>query len=210
MDFYDVINKRRTVREFENDDIPMEVIERIVDAAMKAPSNDHLRDWEYIVIKDKNIMSKVLDVDTIPREFSDEEMKKLAKAWNLNDIDQFNAYKLAVPKQYRMLYEANALIIPIFKEKVDILHPADISHLNVFASIWCSIENFLLASTYENLGCSLRIAMAKEMDNAKKVLNIPEGYFIPCFLGLGKPKKNELLCKQKEINTKEKIHFNKF
>lgn len=81
-----------------------------------------------------------------------------------------------------MLYEANALIIPIFKEKVDILHPSDISHLNVFASIWCSIENFLLASTYENLGCSLRIAMAKEMDNAKSVLNIPEEYFIPCFL----------------------------
>ena len=114
MDFYDVINKRRTIREFECDDIPMEVIERIVDAAMKAPSNDHLRDWEYIVIKDKNIMAKVLDVDTIPRSFSDEEMNELVKAWNLNDIDQFNAYKLAVPKQYRMLYEANALIIPIF------------------------------------------------------------------------------------------------
>ena len=210
MNFYDVINKRRTVREFENDDIPMETLERIVDAAMKAPSNDHLRDWEYIVIKDKNIMSKVLDVDTIPRSFSDEEMKKLAKVWNLNDIDQFNAYKLAVPKQYRMLYEANALIIPIFKEKVDILHPADISHLNVFASIWCSIENFLLASTYEGYGCSLRIALSKEMNNAIKVLNIPEGYFIPCFLGLGKPKRSEKLSKQKEIDVNEKIHLNKF
>ena len=210
MDFYDVINKRRTVREFECDDIPMEVIERIVDAAMKAPSNDHLRDWEYIVIKDKKIMAKVLDVDTIPREFSDEEMNELAKSWNLNDIHQFNAYKLAVPKQYRMLYEANALIIPIFKEKVDILHPADISCLNAFASIWCSIENFLLASTYEGYGCSLRIALSKEMDNAKNVLNIPEEYFIPCFLGLGKPKKGAKLCKQKEINTKEKIHYNKF
>lgn len=210
MDFYDVINNRRTIREFENDDIPMETIERIVDAAMKAPSNDHLRDWEYIVIKDKNVMKKVLDVDSIPRDFSDEEMNELAKAWNLNDKDQFEAYKLAVPKQYRMLYEANALVIPIFKEKVDILHPADISHLNVFASIWCSIENFLLASTYEGLGCSLRIALANEMDNAKNVLNIPEGYFIPCFLGLGKPKKDAKMCKQKEINTKEKIHYNKF
>ena len=146
MDFYDVINNRRTIRDFENDDISSEVIERIVDAAMKAPTNDHLRDWEYIVIKDKNVMQKVLDVDSIPHSFTDEQMNELAKAWNLNDKDQFEAYKLAVPKQYRMLYEANALVIPIFKEKVDILHPADISHLNVFASIWCSIENFLLAS----------------------------------------------------------------
>ena len=78
MDFYDVINKRRTVREFENDDIPMETIERIVDAAMKAPSNDHLRDWEYIVIKDKNIMAKVLDVD-VEKERSSLGIKQLQK-----------------------------------------------------------------------------------------------------------------------------------
>ena len=46
MEFYDVIKKRRTVRDFEPEDIPDEVIERIISAAMKAPTNmpDHLVD----------------------------------------------------------------------------------------------------------------------------------------------------------------------
>ena len=44
MDFYEVIDKRRTIRDFESEDIPDEVIARIISAAMKAPTNDHTRD----------------------------------------------------------------------------------------------------------------------------------------------------------------------
>ena len=51
MEFYDVIEKRRTVRDFDPEDIPNEVIERIISAALKAPTNDHMRDWHYIIVK---------------------------------------------------------------------------------------------------------------------------------------------------------------
>ena len=44
MEFYEVINSRKTIREFENENIPEEVIERIISAALKAPTNDHMRD----------------------------------------------------------------------------------------------------------------------------------------------------------------------
>ena len=36
MDFYDVINKRRTIRQFEQGDIPKETLERILNAGLKA------------------------------------------------------------------------------------------------------------------------------------------------------------------------------
>jgi len=49
---------------------------------------------------------------------------------------QQKCYKDAVPKQYQMLATASALIIPLFKQKVDILHPENLSHLNGLASIW--------------------------------------------------------------------------
>ncbi len=47
MEFYEVIEKRRTIRDFESEDIPKEVIERVISAAMKAPTNDHMRDWHF-------------------------------------------------------------------------------------------------------------------------------------------------------------------
>ena len=36
MDFYKVIGKRRTIRDFENVAIPTEIIERIIEAGLKA------------------------------------------------------------------------------------------------------------------------------------------------------------------------------
>ena len=41
MEFYDVINKRRSIRQFEDREIPRDVLERILDAGLKAPSSNH-------------------------------------------------------------------------------------------------------------------------------------------------------------------------
>ena len=145
MEFYEVINNRKTVREFEDESIPTNIIERIIAAAFKAPTNDHMRDWHYIIVRDRSVVTKLLAI--IPKEISDEDMDMLIKSWNLSDTLQQECYRSAVPKQYRMLFESSAIIIPLLKQKTDILHPDNISHLNGFASIWCSIENIFLSAT---------------------------------------------------------------
>ena len=58
--FYEVIKKRRTVRDFEPEKIPEEVIKRVVSAAMNAPTNDHMRDWHYIIVRDKEVAKELL------------------------------------------------------------------------------------------------------------------------------------------------------
>ena len=208
MELYDAINNRRTVREFENEVIPEEIIERIIGAALKAPTNDHMRDWHYIVVSDKSTVARLLDI--IPKGISDEDMEALIKDWNLTDSLQQECYRNAVPKQYRMLFDASAIIIPLLKQKTDILHPDNISHLNGFASIWCSIENIFLAATAEGYGCNLRVPLGNEAEYARDVLGFPSDYFMPCFIGIGRPKKDIQPVRQKDINIRERIHWDKF
>jgi nitroreductase len=208
MEFYDVINSRRTVRDFENEEIPEEILEKIIAAAFKAPTNDHMRDWHYIIIRDKEVAASLLDI--VPKGISDADMNQLIRDWNLNDPLQQECYRNAVPKQYRMLFDASAIIVPLLKEKTDILHPENISHLNGFASIWCSIENIFLAATAEGYGCNLRIPLGNEGEHAKKVLGIPDDYFMPCFIGIGRPKKGIAPVMQKEIHVRDRIHWEKF
>ena len=43
MEFYDVINRRRSIRQFEDREISRDVLERILDAGLKAPSSNHQR-----------------------------------------------------------------------------------------------------------------------------------------------------------------------
>ena len=100
MELYEAIEKRRTIRDFENEAIPSEIIERIINAGLQAPTNDHMRDWHYIVIQDKNTVIKLLDI--IPKGISDEDMEQLLKDWNLSDSEQQSAYRNAVPKQHKM------------------------------------------------------------------------------------------------------------
>lgn len=208
MDLYEAIEKRRTVRDFEDHSIPQKLIEKIIKAGLQAPSNDHMRDWHYIAVQDKNTVKKLLDI--VPKGISDEDMKQLIKDWNLSDIEQQDAYKDAVPKQYKMLMDASVVVIPLLKQKTDVFHPENISHLNGFASIWCSIENIFLASTAEGYGCSLRIPLGYEAEYARKILEFPDDYLMPCFIGIGKPQDNVPAIKQKYVDITERIHWNKW
>lgn len=208
MEFYEAINRRRTIRDFERAEIEDAVITRILDAGLKAPTNDHMRDWHYIVVKDKQVVMKLLDI--IPKGISDEDMEKLLIDWNLSDKVQQSCYRDAVPKQKKMLADAAAIIIPLLKQKVDILKPENLSHLNGFASIWCSIENIFLAAAAEGYACNLRIPLGDEENHARKVLGFPEEYLMPCFIGIGLPAKDAKRIAQKEIDIHERIHTNRW
>ena len=128
----------------------------------------------------------------------------------IHDPVQKESYQIAVPKQYRMLMDAGAVIIPLMKKKVDVMHPRDFSDLNCFATVWCSIENLWLAATAEGYGCNLRIPRGNEEQVAKEVLGFPDEYLIPCFIGIGRPAKDAVRTKQIEINLDEQVHWNKY
>lgn len=62
MEFYDVINKRRSIRQFEDRAIPRELLVRILDAGLKAPSSNHQRKWELLTLTDKALMHKIAQI----------------------------------------------------------------------------------------------------------------------------------------------------
>lgn len=99
MELFEAIEKRRTIRDFTNEAIPAQVIEKIICAGLQAPTNDHMRDWHYIVIQDKDVVARLLDI--IPKGISDEDMEQLLKDWSLTDSEQQSAYRNAVPKQHK-------------------------------------------------------------------------------------------------------------
>ena len=51
MDLYEAIYSRRTVREFLDKPVDFEAIKRILDAGNRAPTWDHNRRWQYIVLR---------------------------------------------------------------------------------------------------------------------------------------------------------------
>ena len=205
MDLYDAVYQRRSIRDFTDEAIPEETLRRILEAAYQAPANDHFRDWRFIVVTEKEIMREMLE--GVPKDLTEKDVD--AMEW-ISDPVQKESYRVAVPKQYRMLIDAAAVVVPLMKRKVDILHPRDLSDLNCFASVWCSIENLWLAATAEGYGCNVRIPRGNEEAVAQKVLGFPDGYMIPCLIGIGRPAGNAVRTKQIPVDYGAQIHRQRF
>ena len=60
MDFYEVLEKRRTYRDFSDREVSDEVLKRVIGSAFKAPTNDHLRQLEFVVVRGRENIAKVI------------------------------------------------------------------------------------------------------------------------------------------------------
>lgn len=200
MDFYQAVKLRRTFREWEQTDVPEDTIHRILQAGLMAPSNNHQRQWEYIVLRDKEEKKRALqfvkDDKAVLDRFKDESAMKTPAQ---------KMYHYAMPRQYSMLMSAPWVIIPLFPGQ-GIFHASYVNNLNAFASIWCVVENIFLAATAEGLGCSMRIPVGEEGKKVCQELGVPENYVMPCYIGIGVPAKESPIMEQTQYSSEQKIH----
>lgn len=207
MDFYQVLERRRTIRDFSDKEVSNEVLEKILSAAFKAPTNDHLRQFEFVVVRGPENIARL--VSPVVENTQRIQQTGLKAAANVMDEDEHAMFVDALPKQQRMLIQSDCLVLPFFRQKdYPLCKPADQSSLNYFASAWAAVENILLAATAEGLACAFRIPIGNEPEHVKRLVNAPEGYEFTCFLAIGYPAENAHICKQKEINVEDRIHRN--
>ncbi len=205
MNVYEAIAARRTIRDFAERPVPMPVIEKIVAAGLKAPTNNHLRQWEFVIVEGQEERAKVLRVKNMT---DTDECEAMLDGFGMTDKVQRDMYRKAMPRQFSMLYNAGCLILPFFKVREPLLKPSSLSSLNDFASIWCCIENMLLAAASEGILGVTRIPMQEESEHIQTIIGHPADYVMPCYMALGYPSENASIPEQKVIHAKDRIHIN--
>ncbi len=58
-EFFELLNKRRTVREYSEKDVPIELIEKAIATAGTAPSGANLQPWRFVVVRDAEVKRKI-------------------------------------------------------------------------------------------------------------------------------------------------------
>lgn len=205
MEFYEAMNKNSTIHEYEADEMSAEIIEKIIFSAFKVPTNERMGEWHYIIVKDKASVSKLLEM--IPRGISDQNMDMLIKDWKLGDSMSQGADGNDAVKQYRKSFEVSAIIVPLLRQNAEDTHPDTGSILNYFSTLWYSIENIFLSAKAEGYGCNLRIPLGNEEENTRKPFGLQKDYFIPCFIEIGKLKKDRQKLKEDDRKIRERIHY---
>ena len=78
-EFYENLNKRRTVREFSDENVPFEIIEKAILTAGTAPSGAHLQPWRFVVVKDAEVKHKIREA--AEKEEFESYHKRMSEKW---------------------------------------------------------------------------------------------------------------------------------
>lgn len=202
MEFYEVVANRRTVRDWTQEDVDEETLKRILNAGLQAPSNDHMRDWAFIVLRSREEKENAL---RFVKAWAEKQSESKAAMPNGTPAQRMYAY--ATPRQYTMLLNAPYVILPAFRARINVFRAEFVNQLNPFASIWCVIENLFLAASAEGLACSLRIPVGEEREQVSVLLRVPTDYIIPCYIGIGHAADGASKLEQHTCTAEQTIHY---
>lgn len=101
-DYIELIQKRRSMRAFTNQEVSDEDIRKIVDAARYAPSGMNFQPWEYIVVRDKKVISELVTMN-----IDDIKLPAIAKKLMAKKSGK------PVPKTFSVAKNAPVLIVAI-------------------------------------------------------------------------------------------------
>jgi nitroreductase len=60
-DFFELLQIRRSIRQFEDKVVPIETIREIIDESCLAPSAANKQPWRFIVVNNKDLIKRLSD-----------------------------------------------------------------------------------------------------------------------------------------------------
>jgi len=171
LEFYEAVERRRSIRRFRTGAVDESVVRRLVEAACKAPSAGNSQPWRFIIVRDRALLQHLVEVNT---RFS-------RSAWAAFD-SQMARDVASRGGRWDKSYVAELPVVIAVCYRVGVKNIPDEL---MWASTWCAIENMLLAATAEGLGSCPYTLFRDEEKALKEVLRIPEDHRIACIVHIG-------------------------
>ena len=201
MELKEAIEKRRTVRDFQNRIIPENILDYAIGNGFKAPTYNHLREWDFIVINRLETKLQLIEAEQLDTLMDSRELEAIFE----NEEAIMKAMYLdAIPKQQKMILEAPTVVVVVYKPKTRVEDVKRIYDLNCMASVWACIENFLLSlAEHDVFGVTF---IPQHSNVIKTKLGIPDELEIAAIIPVGYKVEGSGILKQKTVNIAERIH----
>lgn len=169
-EFHTLIQKRRSIRDYEDREVPLSLVRELIADACEAPSAGNRQPWGFIVVLDKELI----------RRLSDESKKNLLEDMKIIRSPILRMYRPVLKnKEFNVFYNAPCLVY-ITGPKVVHSVPADCSLAAAY---------FMLSAAERGLGtCWVDLgAYIKDPDLCEEI-GLPDENRIMAPIILGYPK----------------------
>lgn len=206
-DILDIIKGRRSIRRYKPDDVPDEMINKIMEAGRWSPSGDNAQPWRFIVVRDPELKKKMGEIarEGSGRRFTAEfHTGRLQERFeSLKDPDKRAKAFHKLRSGDVSSFLANAPLVIVVCAKLDVW---DVPYDSAMAT-----ENMMLMATFLGLGSCCVVAPVSDMrDDIKmmELLKVPHGYKIVAPVAIGYP--DESPNPRPRLPLKEIVYYEEF
>lgn len=162
--FYDKMNQRRSVREFSDKSIPLEVVENIIKTASTAPSGAHKQPWTFCIIQNPEI-KKQIRIEAEKEEYESYE-SRMSSEW-IKDLKPLGT------DWQKPFLETAPYLIAIFKHSYGIGANNEKKN-NYYVQESVGIATGFLLAAIHNAGLVALTHTPSPMSFLSKILNRPK------------------------------------
>jgi iodotyrosine deiodinase len=162
--FYDDLKRRRTVRDFSDQQVPKEVIENCIKAAGTSPSGANLQPWHFVVVSNPVLKKKI-------RIAAEEEEKEFYT--NRAPKEWLEALEPLGTDEHKPFLETAPFLIAIFYKSYDPL-PDGRQVKNYYSIESTGIATGILITAIHNAGLVSLTHTPSPMNFLNKILGRPK------------------------------------
>ena len=188
-EFYADMNRRRSVREFSDRDVPREIIEQAVLTAGTAPSGAHKQPWTFALVGDPEIKQKVREAAEV--EEHENYQRRMPETW-LKDLEPLGT------DEHKPFLTACPWIIVVFAQAWGIDESGKkTKHYYVNESV--GIATGMLLAALHRAGLATLTHTPSPMGFLHRILDRPGNERAYMLIALGYPEKG---CKVPDLQRK--------
>jgi len=166
MPLSEAMETQRAIRRLKPDPVDDEVVLRLIDLAIRAPTGSNAQSWEFIVVRDPKIKKGLARLNRQVWQLS----RRIA-LWTARHNPTSLKILNSVQWQADHFEEIPVIVVACLKGLyVPFLH---ISATSYFGSIFPSVQNLLLAARAVNLGAALTTIPLWNLISVRRILGLP-------------------------------------
>ena len=176
--FYKWLDKRRSVRDFSDQNVPKQVIENLIMAASTAPSGANKQPWTYCAISNTELKTEIRKAAEI--EEKENYTSRMSKGW-IKDLEP-----LGTDMDKAFIEEAPWIIVAF--KKIYEIDEANEKHKNYYVNESIGISCGMLISAIYDAGLVTLTHTPSPMNFLAKILSRPSNEKAFLLLPVGYPK----------------------
>ncbi len=178
---FDALYSQRQITRYRSDPVPREAIDKVIEAATKAPSGGNSQPWEFVVITDRDLVEKV------GRVYGDEWLGARGAEPPPDEPPVYRAARYLA----NHMHEVPAMVLVCVdhsKGSAPVAPGQPFERGRHASSIWLAIQNLFLAARALGLGTRITTVHIRREQEIKDILGIPEHVETVCLTPLGYPR----------------------